>query len=278
MAVRTDMGKDERGNPLNRARRRKFLLSGLLNCDCCGAPYAILAQDRNGCANRRSKGTCGNARTINRRQIEDRVLAALQSRMLTPDLVAHFIKTFETEMIRHQRESGATTARLRTQLSSVERRLQGALQAIENGAWNDSLNQRLNELEAEKRQLQAQLTSTDTSHNTVRLHPNAAALYAAKVADLQAALNDAAIRAEAAEAIGGLIEKVVLTPDDTAPDGLAAELHGDLAMILNLAASSAGSANTKNPRTNVVSEGLLSVVAGARYHLYRTRLSALPGR
>ncbi|HTJ91046.1 MAG TPA: hypothetical protein VL356_12820 [Acidocella sp.] len=57
----------------------------------------------------------------------------------------------------------------------------------------------------------------------MRLHPNAAALYAAKVADLQAALNDTAIRAEAAESLGSLIEKVVLTPDGTAPDGLAAE-------------------------------------------------------
>ena len=59
-AVRTEMGKDEHGNPLNRAHRRKFLLSGLLSCGCCGAPYAILAQDRYGCANRRSKATCDN--------------------------------------------------------------------------------------------------------------------------------------------------------------------------------------------------------------------------
>jgi site-specific DNA recombinase len=51
---------------------------------------------------------------------------------------------------------------------------------------------------------------------------------------LQAALSDAAIRAEAAESLGSLIEKVVLTPDDAALDGLAAELHGDLAMILTL--------------------------------------------
>lgn len=55
MAVRTEMGKDKHGNPLNRAHRRKFLLSGLLSCGCCGASYAILAQDRYGCANRRSK-------------------------------------------------------------------------------------------------------------------------------------------------------------------------------------------------------------------------------
>ena len=84
MAVRTEMGKDEIGNPFNRAHRRKFLLSGLLACGCCGAPYAILAQDRYGCANRHSKATCTNARTINRQRAEERVLSALQSRLLTP--------------------------------------------------------------------------------------------------------------------------------------------------------------------------------------------------
>jgi hypothetical protein len=31
------LGLDETGNPLNRAHRHKFLLSGLLKCGCCGA-------------------------------------------------------------------------------------------------------------------------------------------------------------------------------------------------------------------------------------------------
>jgi site-specific DNA recombinase len=57
-AVHTEMGKDLTGNPLNRAHRRKFLLSGLLSCGLCGANYAILSQDRCGCATYRSKAAC----------------------------------------------------------------------------------------------------------------------------------------------------------------------------------------------------------------------------
>ncbi len=109
------------------------------------------------------------------------------------------------------------------------------LRAIEDGVWNDSLKQRLDTLETEKRQLQAELAATAASDNAVRMHPNAASLYAAQVANLQAALNYEAIRAEAAEILRKLIEKVVLTPDANAPDGLRAELYGDLAMILDLA-------------------------------------------
>lgn len=58
--VRTEMGKDASGNALNRTHRRKFLLSGLLTCSCCGAGYAVLSQDRYGCSTYRSKAACTN--------------------------------------------------------------------------------------------------------------------------------------------------------------------------------------------------------------------------
>ena len=262
-AVRTEMGKDESGNPLNRAHRRKYLLSGLLHCGCCGAPFAVLAKDRFGCRNHRSKGTCSNARTINRQRIEERVVGALQRKMLTPELTAHFVRTFDAEVTRRQRESAGTHVRLQSQLVTVERKLEGVLRAIEDGSWSDTLKQRLNSLEAEKRQLQEQLNGADTAGGTIRLHPNAAALYATKVANLQVALNDTDIRCEAADTLGSLIERVVLSPDDNAPDGLRAELHGDLAAILTLAAtpdsgSIPGVLRTINPRPTDIAEGLLA--------------------
>jgi DNA invertase Pin-like site-specific DNA recombinase len=267
-AVRIEMATDANGHPLNRTHRRKFLLSGLMHCGCCGAPYAVLGKDRFGCSTHRSKGTCGNTVTINRQRIEARVLAALQSRMLTPELVEHFVRTFEEEVTRQQREASSTQARLQSQMAAVRRKLDGVLSAIEDGAWNDSLKQRLNQLEAEKRQLEAQMSTTAAPQSTVRLHPNAAALYAVKVANLQASLNDEPIRSEAAEALGKLIEKVVLTPDEAAPDGLRAELHGDLAMILVLATSAAegtklsGVSGSKSSQSRSVPGSLLSVVAG----------------
>ncbi len=57
------------GNPLNGAHRRRFLLSGLLVCGVCGGGYTIIGKDRYGCAARRDKGTCANARTIGRAAI-----------------------------------------------------------------------------------------------------------------------------------------------------------------------------------------------------------------
>lgn len=54
------------------------------------------------------------------------------------------------------------------------------------------------------------------------------------MAKLEEALNDPAIRDEAGNALRGLIDNVVLTPDAAAPNGLRAELRGDLASILAL--------------------------------------------
>jgi site-specific DNA recombinase len=64
---------DDSGNALNRTHRRKFLLSGLLKCACCGGGFTIVAQDRYGCATHRSKGTCNNNVTVTRQKIEERV-------------------------------------------------------------------------------------------------------------------------------------------------------------------------------------------------------------
>jgi hypothetical protein len=70
-----------------------------------------------------------------------------------------------------------------------------------------------------------------------------------------------------------LIEKVIVTPDPDAPDGMAAELYGDLAEILVLASEPAAlkrrvrGEQTKNPQRTDVRGGVLSVVAGTRSQL-----------
>jgi hypothetical protein len=114
----------------------------------------------------------------------------------------------------------------------------------------------------------------------LRLHPNAAALYAAKIADLQAALNQPDVRLEAMAVLRSLIERIVLTPDESAPNGLAIELFGDLATILNLAAAQRnlrrpkplGARQPPPPGDAGVFGSTLSMVAGPRNHRQLTTL------
>ena len=270
--VRLEMTRDAGGNALNRTHRREFLLSGLLVCGCCGGHYTVVAQGRYGCATRRGKGTCTNSRTISRPHIETRVLSVLKDRLLTPDLVDEFVSAFDAEFAELQKNSLGTQMRVQQQLSEVERRLQGVLRAVENGAWNDSLRERLTDLERRKADLTAQLAAAANPVRRVRLTSGAAEIYRAKVADLEASLSAQEIRAEAGEALRSLIERVVLTPDPSAADGLSAVLHGELAEILSLASAPVSSArNEKLPRT-VVLGSLLSLVAGIGFEPMTFRL------
>jgi DNA invertase Pin-like site-specific DNA recombinase len=278
--MRIEIGRTEEGQPLNRAHRRVFLLSGLLTCSCCGGGYTIIGKDRYGCATRRGRGTCDNSQTITRQHIEARVLGGLRERLLTPEHVQEFVRAFAEALAADERQSGARRNQLERQLAETERGLQALVRAIENGAWSDTVQKRLAELEARKAEVKVELDSMGKPSPPPRLHPNAADIYAAAVADLEAALNDPGIRTEAAEVLRGLVEKIVLTPDADAPDGLAAALHGDLAQILTLAipapasasrAKGSGLGGAGRPGTPVRGSQL-SVVAGAGFEPAAFRL------
>ncbi|MGY5811704.1 recombinase family protein [Rhizobium sp. LEGMi198b] len=72
-------------NRLNRTHRPSYLLSGMLECAECGGSYAIMAKERYGCSNHKSKlpvdglggACCTNQKTILRKNLEDRVLSCL---------------------------------------------------------------------------------------------------------------------------------------------------------------------------------------------------------
>jgi site-specific DNA recombinase len=85
-------------------------------------------------------------------------------------------------------------------------------------------------------------------------------VYRQKVAALEQALASPLDKAEAMEIVRSQIEQITLTPGEDG--GLAVELQGDLARILQLC--EAGEGKSERPGTGVPGRGL-SVVAGARF-------------
>jgi hypothetical protein len=259
--VSFEIRRDEGGNALNRVHRRKFLLSGLLKCGCCGGSFTIVAQDRYGCATRRSKGTCDNNATVSRQEIEARVLAGLKKKLMAPELVREFIRAFQEEVNRTSAEREQQSTVDRRQLESIRRKIAGIVNAIEEGDSSRALCDRLAKLETEQELLEARLS--DAPPSTVRLHPRLAEVYSEKVQKLEQALNDPAIRAEAADVLRTLIDRIELRPSSEG-QGIAATLHGDLARILSLCAGSGR--KQKLPKAGT-SGSQLSVVAGTRNRL-----------
>ena len=119
----------------------------------------------------------------------------------------------------------------RQQLDSITRKIAGIVSAIEEGNYSRALGDRLADLEKQQELLEARLSEGHSS--TVRLHPRLAEVYAEKVQQLEQALNDPAIRAEAADVLRSLIDRIDLRPRGEG-QGIAATLHGDLAQILAL--------------------------------------------
>jgi site-specific DNA recombinase len=167
--------------PLNDLHRPRFLLSGLLTCGVCGGGYTIRAKDRYGCARRGSQGTCTNSRGISRQELERRVLDGMRSSLVTPELAAEFVSEYQAEWNRLQAERRMATIQRDRKLAGVHRRITRIIDAIERGIITPTTKQRLEELEAEK----AELERAPVEASLPAIHPNLAQVYRNKVARLE---------------------------------------------------------------------------------------------
>ena len=227
-----DVGK------MNNRRRPKYLFSGLTRCACCGGGYSAISATLIGCSTARNKGTCDNRVNIRRDELESRVLNALRTRLVDPELFARFCAVFTQEMHRLRMEGRAGIASAEAEIARIDRELDTLLNLILKGGAADAINSKMVLLEQRKKELALFLAEADEPPPL--LHPSMALQYRARVQQLYEALQgeDEAQRIEAADILRSLVDKIVLTPVD---GKVEIDVQGDLAGILMI------SAQTKNP-------------------------------
>ena len=262
-AVKARQASLDRKKPVfwNKQRPRN-LFSYLLKCGVCGGGCSMVSAKHYGCSNARNKGTCDNRLTISKDRLEHAVLHALQHYLMDPELCAEFCEEFTRHMNRMRMEHNASLHGYRVELGKLESERDRIVQAVKDGFANDELRMALDRNVARREQLAALLDKTDEAPPL--LHPKMADIYRGEVSSLVTALNDDEHRAEAADLIRGLIDKIELNPNED-NDGLTIDLHGDLAGILGMAASRA-----KNERPLNASELSIvqdKLVAGVRNRL-----------
>jgi hypothetical protein len=218
--------------PFWEKRRARTLLTGKLVCGECGGAFAAVGKDLLACTAARRQGTCGNRAGIRRPILDSLILDALKARLMDPDLVALFISEFTQEWNRTQAESSAQLASRQRELDGVQRRLAGLIDAIADGLRAPGLQQKLDDLERRKADLERELAAPVKPQ--IALYPRLAELYHAMVRDLHKALEDKVDGTAPLEAVRGLIDRVVLSP---APDGkgLEIELIGEIASMIDMA-------------------------------------------
>ena len=269
-AVREEIFKARSHHPgapgLEGGRRPRYLFSGLLTCGCCGAGYTMISKTRYGCSAARNRGTCDNRKTISRKEVETRVLAGLRDQLMAPDLIAAFIAEYHREMDRARRDERVEHEHLSQKLGTVKKEIDNIVTAIAKGMFHESMKARMDALEAEKAQIETRLADLPEPE-PLALHPGLADIYRRKVADLSAALSSEATRSEAVDLLRGLIEKIVIHPEDK---GHAIEIYGELGAILSLCGAAGGT--NANARAGGTGVGQLTMVAGAGFEPATFRL------
>jgi site-specific DNA recombinase len=243
------------GDPaqFNRARRPKYLFSGLTKCGECGGGYVMYWRDRLACFGARSRGTCTNRLTIGRQEVEERVLIALRDKLMRRDLFEDFCREYVRELNRLRMEHRANLTHGHAELARVEREIRKLIQAIKDGVSAVSIKDELLSLEARKDELQSRLGAPEMPE---LLHPRMSDVYREKVGSLCLALESEESRTGAADAIRALVEAIVLEPD---VERLKITLKGDLAGMLSAATDSKRSPDTGDLMVQI------KLVAGAGF-------------
>ncbi|MBY6006703.1 recombinase family protein [Salipiger bermudensis] len=207
------------------ARRKSYLLSGLLICGCCGAPYVMSNRTSYGCREARKKA-CNNTVFISRRRIETRVFDALRQAFRSPALIASFEAALKAE---RKKLSGGTVKaqrdRLKAALTKAKAGRENILNAIAEGAPYAAFKARTDVLEREITELTTRLSDLEARiAQSAEVQEDARVIYERALQQMETLLSDPELVDEAHGYLATLIQEVTLTPDETALNGIAAVL------------------------------------------------------
>ncbi|EAP88626.1 hypothetical protein OA2633_00005 [Oceanicaulis alexandrii HTCC2633] len=226
-------------------KRPRRALSGLLSCGCCGGPLQIQGRAsaaRYGCSRRKNQGAsvCEGIGYVSATEIEARVLTATKTRLLSPEAIRLGMEAYR----RRRRELASTNAsdraRLQKKISDLKGQETRLIDAFAKGHTPESALERVNQMEAERKQLEIQLAELQEDAPVTELHPGAPARYARMVEDLEALIAadsnaHATIsdrhRAELNGAIRDLVRSITVCRNKKSGE-IDLQVEGDLAALL----------------------------------------------
>lgn len=176
--------------------------------------------------------SCDNARTVDRKALETRVLTGLRERMMTPEIAAEAMRAYTQETNRLNRQRRQAKETTRRELVEANKAVAEIVRVIEQGGWHRALSDRLTELEAKQDALSVRLS--EVPQDVPDIHPNISEAYRRRIERLTEALSHPDDALEAADAIREVIDRIVITPGQQRGENHVT-LRGDLATILEFA-------------------------------------------
>jgi site-specific DNA recombinase len=219
-----------------RARRPKYLFSGLTKCESCGGGFILSSREDLRCFNNTARGTCTNSRTIKRQDLETRVLRAMRERFFEQGAFEAFCEGFTEELNRLRREHRTQLASAPREISGIKRRSQQILKLLLEGFRNEEWKDELRRLDERRLELEAAVAAGATDPPKPALHPQMAKVFRQKATTLAAALERDGQRDAARLALRDFIERIVIPPGE----GLL-QVVGNLGEMLTAASGRNGS-------------------------------------
>jgi site-specific DNA recombinase len=201
------------------AKKAKYLFSKLTKCGVCKGGFTTESRDELRCSNYREAGTsvCTNGRVIKRKEVERRVLAALQQRFLTKDHLDNFTRLYVAETNRLRAELRSKQAAAPRELEDVKRRSLEILDFKTKEGWlPEAWKNDLRRLDERQKELEAMIAAMPPEPAAPALHPKMADVFERKIRQLAAALEheDAELRETARQTLRGFIDRIVIPPGD----------------------------------------------------------------
>ena len=124
------------------------LLSGLLRCGVCGGSMAIVQRTHRqktsyaflGCLTYRSRGAaiCANRRMLSEKKVREAVIALLNEQLSSPEIVRHFVESFERRYRELEKEDHAASD-LDRQLRDAELKVRNMTEILSKAGYSESL-------------------------------------------------------------------------------------------------------------------------------------------
>lgn len=163
----------------------KFLLSGLLICDVCGAHYTITDQRSYGCSSYHDGRACSNSVRVRRDRVETVLLDPIRKDLLTPERAERMAKEMQAYYLDRLRAIDTRTTEQSHELQELDARIERLRERLKRGDPDmapDELQAAIDRAEVKRRELQSLDATALQSAKMFGMLPRAVEMYRRQIA------------------------------------------------------------------------------------------------
>ena len=171
--------------PIQSGGKPKFLLSGLLVCDVCGAHYTIMDRYNYGCLSFHNGRACSNSIRVRRDRAESALLDPIRKELLSPERAQRMAKEMQASYIEHLRTLQARVTEQPLELQELTARIERLRERLKQGDPDmtpDEIQAAIERAEAKARELQGLGSAAIPAMKIFTMLPRAAEAYRRQIA------------------------------------------------------------------------------------------------